>query len=1053
MPAEPPHEAVRAELLGGFRLVVDGREVADGSWPGRRARELVQLLALADGRALPRDEVLERLWPHLGADAAAANLRKAAHHARRALADPDAVVLRGGRVALLPHRTVETDAERFARDAATALRGGDSAACAQAAAGYHGDLLPDAPYEEWTQEPRRHLRSLFAELLRRSGQWERLAALDPTDELAHRELMRAALEGGRRHAAIRWYGRLRGALARELGTRPSPETEALYASCTASIAVGERMFVGRAVELARAAAALRGARDAEVSALLVRGPTGIGKSAFCRQVAARARDDGWRVVTVRATASGAPYGPIGAALEQLLADRTSALQALPARTRAVLAELTPLAAPAPPVGGRLTRHHVIAALRRVLALPAGAAQAPPTLVVVDDAHLADDATADVLHQLAATSARSLLVLLACRSEPGATRAARGLAELARDGGTVRIDLGPLDREEIAALVAVGADEPPRPEAVERIARIGEGNPFFTLELARALTTDTTGALPATVREAIAARFVDLDPGTVTLLATLAVSAEDLDLTTVLALTGLDEPAASAPLDAALHAGVLVVEGTRLRFRHELVRQALADDLPPHRRRALHRDAARRLADAGAAPELIAQHWLDGDRAAEAVGWLLAATRRAIGLGAFADALGHVDRLLEAAAGHTDGLCLRAEILDALGDSRAPAAYARAAVAAGEPEAQELRARQALAQLKASDPAGALRTLQGTRPRSPAGLLAQALTLSAAAAVGAYGDAEVAAAKADEAFALAVRMGDPGAILDATWARALAAHAKGELPARLREFLHATHELPDLAIRVFDGQLCVTERLLYGGLPYEEVIDFADALAAEAQRLGAVRGQAFALTLRGEAELLAGRLDEADRDFAGGARLHGGIGAVAGEALSLMGRAEVAVQRGRHGDAAPLLADALLMARESDVGHHTLDRIYGTMVRAAPDASSGVGRVREAETAIRGPAETCPTCRIAFVVPAAIAAARAGDLPRAHRYARDAEVALGVIALPPAWGAAVDEVRGWVARASGRRAAAHEHFRVAAEGFQRYGQPLDARRCAELAARG
>ena len=239
-------------------------------------------------------------------------------------------------------------------------------------------------------------------------------------------------------------------------------------------------------------------------------------------------------------------------------------------------------------------------------------------------------------------------------------------------------------------------------------------------------------------------------------------------------------------------------------------------------------------------------------------------------------------------------------------------------------------------------------------------------------------------------------------------------------------------------------------MLYGGLPNEEIIAFADGLAAEARRLGAARGHAFALTLRGEAGILAGRLDEADRDFAEGARLHGRIGAVAGEALSLLGRAQVAIYRGRPEHAAPFLTDALLMARESEVGHHTLDRIYGAMVEAAADPSSGVRLVREAETAIQGPAETCPTCRIAFIVPATIAAARGGDLERARRYAQDCETALEIIALPPAWHAAVEEARGWVARADGRPGDAREHFRTAADGFRTWGQPLDAQRCAELA---
>ncbi|HET6548853.1 MAG TPA: hypothetical protein VFG79_10370, partial [Solirubrobacter sp.] len=86
---------LRIELLGGFRVHAGDREVGERDWPTRRAGELVALLALTGGRA-PRDRVVEQLWPHLAADAGAANLRKAAHHARRALGDRETVVLRGG---------------------------------------------------------------------------------------------------------------------------------------------------------------------------------------------------------------------------------------------------------------------------------------------------------------------------------------------------------------------------------------------------------------------------------------------------------------------------------------------------------------------------------------------------------------------------------------------------------------------------------------------------------------------------------------------------------------------------------------------------------------------------------------------------------------------------------------------------------------------------------------------------------------------------------------------------------------------------------------------
>ena len=1035
-------------MLGRFRIVLDDREITERDWPARRARELVGLLALVDGHRLAREQVIEQLWPHLGAEAGAANLRKAAHHVRRTLGDQRAVVLRSGHVELFPARSVSVDAHCFLRDAELALRDPRDDACARAAARCPGELLPDAPYEMWTQEPRRQIHARLTDLLRQAASWERLAEVEPADGAACRALMWGAIEAGERHVAIRCYERHRIAVIRELGSRPDAQTRALYDRCTAGVRLGDRAFVGREAELATAERQLRSLASGGASALLVRGPMGIGKSAFCREVIGRARAAGWRVISVAATPTGAPYGPIGAAIEQLLVDGRTWLDAVPERTRSILAQLSPLARPASPVQGGLTRHHILAALLRALALSGPGSS---TVLCVEDAHLLDEATADALHQLVAASGGDpLLVMLPYRAEWIRTSLPHGIVELGRGDRTLSLQLGPLMDGEIAELVNLAAATLPAPEALARVVDAADGNPFFALELTRALASRANDALPQTVRQAITQRLVGLDPTTLDALTTLAVAQDELDLASVRALTGFDELDAFALLDAALDTGILVVSGTRYRFRHALVRQTLIDESPPHHRLQLHRDAARRLATANGSPELIADHWLKGERPGQAVDWLLTAARRAVSIGAYADARAQIERVMSAAPAHHDGICLYAEILDALGDARAPDAYAAAANALGDPKAHELKARQALAQLKASNPDAALRTLDGISPRTTAGRLAEALTLSAAAAIGRYANADMAAAKAQEAHELAVKLGDPGAILDATWAHALAAHAKGELPARLREYLRSTQDLPALATRVFDGQLCVTERMLYGGLPNDEIIAFADSLATEAQRVGAARGHAFALTLRGEAQILAGRLDEADRDFADGARLHGQIGAVAGEALSLLGRAQVATYRGRPEHAKPFLADALLMARESEVGHHTLDRIYGAMVAAAADPSDGVRLVREAEASIQGPAETCPTCRIAFIVPAAIAAARAGDLVRADRYARDCETALQIVALPPAWHAAVAEVRGCVARSHGHPGEAREHFEKAAGDFLAWGQPLDAQRCAALA---
>jgi DNA-binding SARP family transcriptional activator len=99
-------------LMGGFEVRVDGTSVITSSWTGR-AGDLVKLLALAPEHRLARERTVERLWPELDAEAGLSNLPKAAHHARRALGDRGAVVLREGHVMLAPDAELETDVERF----------------------------------------------------------------------------------------------------------------------------------------------------------------------------------------------------------------------------------------------------------------------------------------------------------------------------------------------------------------------------------------------------------------------------------------------------------------------------------------------------------------------------------------------------------------------------------------------------------------------------------------------------------------------------------------------------------------------------------------------------------------------------------------------------------------------------------------------------------------------------------------------------------------------------------------------------------------------------
>src|SRR4051794_38199095 len=104
---------VDVQLLGRFAVTVDARLVSAPAWKQRRAADLVKLLALSPEHRLTRDEVVEALWPQLGAKAGVANLHKAAHFARKALGWPEAIMLRRGVVELAPGDRVETDVERL----------------------------------------------------------------------------------------------------------------------------------------------------------------------------------------------------------------------------------------------------------------------------------------------------------------------------------------------------------------------------------------------------------------------------------------------------------------------------------------------------------------------------------------------------------------------------------------------------------------------------------------------------------------------------------------------------------------------------------------------------------------------------------------------------------------------------------------------------------------------------------------------------------------------------------------------------------------------------
>ena len=221
--AAPP---VQISLLGGFQLRIGGRDAA----PAIRRRDAIRLakfLALEPQRRAHRERIIDALWPEGSFETAPNRLHKAAHYLRRATAVADSVVLSGAIVALLPEASVETDVATFEARARDGLATGDLQSIDQAISIYRGDLLPHDPYEEWLDNDRARLRARFRELLRVSGRFDRLVAIDPADEDGHVGMMRAMMRAGDRSGVLRQYEWLRRVLDEQLGVEPGPEARSM----------------------------------------------------------------------------------------------------------------------------------------------------------------------------------------------------------------------------------------------------------------------------------------------------------------------------------------------------------------------------------------------------------------------------------------------------------------------------------------------------------------------------------------------------------------------------------------------------------------------------------------------------------------------------------------------------------------------------------------------------------------------------------------------------------------------------------------------------------
>jgi DNA-binding CsgD family transcriptional regulator/tetratricopeptide (TPR) repeat protein len=370
------------------------------------------------------------------------------------------------------------------------------------------------------------------------------------------------------------------------------------------------------------------ARAGDGQLALVAGEAGVGKTALVERLQREVPDARWSWSACDGLFTPLPLGPLFDLASQL-GGELAALCAADAE-----------------------RHRLFGALLSQVSAPG-----VPDVVVMEDVHWADEATADLLRFLGQRLAGApVLLIVTYRDEAVAAThplrlALRDLAGIAR-----RIDLSPLSAAAVRRLAgpAVGVDP-------AQLYRLTGGNPFFVTEVLQAGLAD----VPVAARDAVLARAARLGPEARRLLDVVALAGHRVDP----ALADLVEPGAAAALDEIVGTGLLTADGPWPRFRHEMTRLAIEQGVPVHRRGPIHARILATLATLGCADAArMAFHAEAAGNGPAVLRHALPAARRAAALGAHREAIAQYERVLRVTA--SAGTSLDAEQLAALHDDLA-----------------------------------------------------------------------------------------------------------------------------------------------------------------------------------------------------------------------------------------------------------------------------------------------------------------------------------------------------------------------------------------------
>lgn len=554
-----------------------------------------------------------------------------------------------------------------------------------------------------------------------------------------------------------------------------------------------------------------------------------------------------------------------------------------------------------------------------------AALPTPTLFVLEDAHLIDEASASLLQRLLTqTSVRPWCVVITRRDAPTGTESSfvptlpAGHDRVPDhvpdpvpdpDGhpgappGIVRIPLGPLSAEDAADLIeAAAGDAHLGVRAIEAMAGRAAGNPLFLTSLAGVARVEgEDGTLPASI-EGVYLRELDrLAPRSRTLLRYAAVMGVHFDPELLRAL--VPEVAGTRPggagaddLDALDEFVEPLADGT-VQFRHALMRDVAYDGLPFRLRRQMHARVALLLekeGGAGASPAALSRHFHAAGLHEQTWTHSLVAGEEATAAYAHREAADYFGRALDAAV-HLPGLAheSRSAAYIRLGESRDMAGQSSAAIAAF----------RAARELVPDDPVARARLMhREARIILRLGKHPQALRILTRAlhAIGSYPGPEADAVRAEVSTRYGFcrhLQGRPDDAIRWTTTGARWAESSGDVTV-LAQAYNALH-------------------LAYGASTREEDRPYGRLALTAYEGLGDLSGQALCANNLAIDDYHAGRWSEASALFERAGSMFQRLGDEANEGNVTYNLGDVLVARGRFEESLPVLRRALRLARGVD----------------------------------------------------------------------------------------------------------------------------------------